>query len=601
MATINKKEKEPTAIDIAYKNLGDAISNYFNTLGEEIKKSFDQTVEKGKEAVKASKEKTSKKDTEDEDEHPVAEEAPAEEVSESPSESDGGFTDEEFWGTATPGFILENGLAESEERAIEIAKFLKENPEKKEDPGFLRELFIKAQFKVPAAQRMDSSTVNFPEMAIIIKDDPIQVEVEKETSEATSESDGGDVTTEASGEPDVAHPAVAANPMAAFMKGIPLEAEPAQGQGYYAPQYPQYTQPQYVQIPQQPQVVTLNGSLYQVVMTDQGSVLLPLIPVEGQQVNPTEAQQVSNPHPAGYRIKERIVKEIIDSGATVEGPIPGVDESLIKEAPTKVKITPMVEKSEEVEDPIFSIVKGGHPDISEENGNILLINVLNSIKDAGFTCAFRELKDQALNPVGVYEFHLFNGENELGDLKFIVDLGRLFDKRAKFCVGASNGLESKEWFELQKNQGKDLVYTDEILKNFFQKGRKWIFNQRSMYNGQWRQINKSFVDLASLPEAANKQSRQYLHSIISDLYNCRELMAIIGDIANDPRFRVIEYDFSKGTLILTNLEVKDSILGAVKNDPEISISYGSDGRNIATIKSQGIETQVTIQHNQQNK
>ncbi len=587
MATINKKEKEPTAIDIAYKNMGDAISKYFETLGDEIKRSFDKTVEKGKEAVKASKEKleANAKDTEekkDEDEHPAAEE----ETSEAPSESDGGFTDEEFWGTATPGFVLENGLAESEERAIEIAKFMKENPSKKEDPGFLRELFIKAQFKVPTEQRRDSSSVNFPEMAIILKDDPIQVEVEKETSKAPSESDGGNVTTEE--QPDVAHPATAVNPMAAFMRGIPLEADPEPAQGYYPPQ--------------QPQVVNMNGYLYQVVMTDQGPVLLPLVPIEGQQVNPTEAQQVTNPHPAGYRIKERIVKEIIDSGATVEGPIPGVDESLIKEAPTKVKITPMVEKSEDAaEDPIFSIVKGGHPDISEENGNTLLLNVLNSIKDAGFTCAFRELKDQALNPVGVYEFHLFNGENELADLKFIVDLGRLFDKRAKFCVGASNGLESKEWFELEKNQGKDLVYTDEILKNFFQKGRKWIFNQRSMYNGQWRQINKSFVDLASLPEAANKQSRQYLHSIISDLYNCRELMAIIGDITNDPRFRVIEYDSSKGTLILTNLEVKDSILGAVKNDPEISISYGSDGRNIATIKSQGIETQVTIQHNQQNK
>ena len=238
--------------------------------------------------------------------------------------------------------------------------------------------------------------------------------------------------------------------------------------------------------------------------------MIPLASVEGQQVNPNQTQQVPPPHPAGYVIKERENREIVDEGVTVEGELPGVDPSLIKKEKTKVKITPMVEKAEEpVENSLLSIVTGGHPEISEEAGNTLLWDVLGTIKDSGFTCDFREMRDEAMEPVGIYEFHLFNGDQELTDLKFIVDLGKVFDKRAKFSIGASAGLEYKEWFELQKNVGKNLVYTDEILKKFFSNGRKWLFNQKAMYNRQWREINKSFVDLSTLPEAPNKETRDF--------------------------------------------------------------------------------------------
>jgi len=577
-----KTEKEKTELTKAYEAMGEAMENWVKAIGDRVKAEVESIIYKK------------------EDEKPEA-----------PSETDEGFTDESKWGTCTPAFILENGLAESEERAVEVAQFLKDHPEKK-DFEFLKELFIKTQFKLPADRRRNSYDVDFFQMAIIMKDDPIKVSQEeaKKAEEApeVSQEPEAPASNEAPASqeeaPDVAHPAAQTipvqqnpfgyNPMEQFLRGISMESQPMADQQpmvFTAPPQPQQTAPQR-------NIVNMNGILYEVALNQQGApVLIPLASVEGiQQVNPTETQQVPPPHPAGFVVKEREKKEIVDTGMKVEGDLPGVDPSLIREEPVKVKITPMVETEETpAENPLLSIVKGGHPEISEEAGNTLLWDVLGTIKDSGFTCDFRELRDEAMAPVGIYEFHLFNGDQELTDLKFIVDLGKVFDKRAKFSIGASAGLEYKEWFELQKNVGKNLVYTDELLTKFFKNGRKWLFNQKAMYNRQWRDINKNFVDLSTIPEQPNKESRQTLNGIISDLYNCRELQAAISDIIPDPRFRVIEY--TNGVLIMTNDDVKDNILGSYRKDPLIGICYGGDGKNVATVKSPSGEVQVTVPHN----
>ena len=571
-----KTEKEKTELTKAYEAMGEAMENWVKAIGDRVKAEVESIIYKK------------------EDEKPEA-----------PSETDEGFTDESKWGTCTPAFILENGLAESEERAVEVAQFLKDHPEKK-DFEFLKELFIKTQFKLPADRRRNSYDVDFFQMEIIMKDDPIKVaQEEKKAEEAPAQESTTQEpeTVTAPEEPDVAHPAAQTipvqqnpfgyNPMEQFLRGISMESQPMNDQ-----QPMVFTAPPVQQAAPQRNIVNVNGILYEVTIGQNGApVMIPLASVEGiQQVNPTETQQVPPPHPAGFVVKEREKKEIVDTGMKVEGDLPGVDPSLIKEEPVKVKITPMVETEETpAENPLLSIVKGGHPEISEEAGNTLLWNVLGTIKDSGFTCDFRELRDEAMAPVGIYEFHLFNGDQELTDLKFIVDLGKVFDKRAKFSIGASAGLEYKEWFELQKNVGKNLVYTDEILTKFFKNGRKWLFNQKAMYNRQWRDINKNFVDLSTIPEQPNKESRQTLNGIISDLYNCRELQAAISDIIPDPRFRVIEY--TNGVLIMTNDDVKDNILGSYRKDPLIGICYGGDGKNVATVKSPSGEVQVTVPHN----
>lgn len=586
------KQKEKTEFEKAGMAAGAALNHYFEELGYEIMKNLGAKRKKP---------------------HPIKE------VAQAPSEEDNGFTDETKWGTCTPAFIMENGMAESEERAIEIAKYLKEHPEKKEC-SFLKELFVKAQFKMPTAQRLNSADFNFVELAMVAKDDPIKIEaVKEEPKEEEANVTNTAATTEE--EPNVANPAATVqaptfhivpdqqpnpfgyNPMAQFMQGIPME-QPGNPQSQYAQtlQYWDHSGPAPQQFPQTPNIANVNGVLYKIVMGPNGPIMTPYwndpTAMGGQQVNPTETQQVPPPHPVGFIVKERESKELVDEGMKIEGELPKVDSSLIKEQPTKVKITPMVEKVETpVENPAFAIVKGGHPDVSEEEGNTLLFDVLNTIKDAGYTCNFRELRDEEMSPVGIYEFHLFNGDQELTDLKFIVDLGKVFDKRAKFCIGASAGLEYKEWFELQKNVGKNLVYTDETLKKFFANGRKWLFNQRAMYNRQWREINKNFVDLSTLPDMPNKEARQQLNGIISDLYNCRELQATISDVIPDPRFKVVE--FNDGVLILSNGDVKDNILGSVRKDPLIAICYGgSAGKNVAVVKTaNGTEAQVTVPHN----
>jgi len=591
MAT-NYKQREKTEFEKAGMAAGAALNKYFEELGNEILKGF---------GIKTKKPQ------------------PIKEVAQAPTEEDNGFTDETKWGTCTPAFIMENGMAESDERAVEIAKYLKEHPEKKEC-SFFKELFVKAQFKIPAAQRLNSADFNFIELAIVAQDDPIKVEMEKEEKKE-EEANVANTATVTEEEPNVANPAATVqvptfrildqsapfgvNPMAQFMQGIRMETPYPGAEYQYVPQYGvhQAVPQQPVQQPvQNPNVVNVNGVMYTVVMGPTGPMMVPYanapVAMGGQQVNPTETQQVPPPHPAGFIVKERETKELIDEGMKIEGELPKVDPSLIKEQPTKVKITPMVEKVETpVENPAFSIVKGGHPDVSEEAGNTLLFDVLNTIKECGFQCDFRELRDEEMNPIEIYEFHLFNGDQELTDLKFIVDLGKLFDKRAKFCIGASAGLEYKEWFELQKNVGKNLVYTDETLKKFFSNGRKWLFNQRAMYNRQWREINKNFVDLSTLPDMPNKEARQQLNGIISDLYNCRELQATIGDVIPDPRFKVVE--FNDGVLIMSNGDVKDNILGSVRRDPLIAICYGgSAGKNVAVVKAaNGTEAQITVPHN----
>lgn len=587
----NKKNDGKTDLTKAYEAFGEALGNWMVEIGNRIKEDAKSIIYKDYENQSRIKRNP-------------ADPAPAE----APSEEDNGFTDEAKWGTCTPAFLMENGLAESEERAYELAKFFKEHPEKKTFDVF-QEFFVKAQFKMPTDRRRNSADMNFVELELIAKDDPIKVTQQEEAKKAaeTPEASQEPVSNEAQAsqeDPDVAHPAAQVqyaqqaqpvygyNPIEQFLRGISMESQPAQTQ--YV-QQPVYVEPQ--QAAPQRSIVNVGGILYEVQIGANGPVMVPLASVEGQQVNPNQTQQVPPPHPAGYVIKEREKREIVDEGVSVEGELPGVDPSLIKEEKTKVKITPMeVEKAEEpVENSLLSIVKGGHPEISEEAGNTLLWDVLNTIRDSGFTCDFREMRDEAMQPVGIYEFHLFNGDQELTDLKFVVDLGKVFDKRAKFCIGASAGLEYKEWFELQKNVGKNLVYTDEILKKFFSNGRKWLFNQKAMYNRQWREINKSFVDLSTLPEAPNKETRQTLNGIISDLYNCRELQAAISDVIPDPRFRVIEY--SDGVMIMTNESVKDNILGSYRKDPLIGICYGGDGKNIATVKGPSGEVQVTVPHN----
>lgn len=584
------KQREKTDFEKAGMAAGAALNKYFEELGNEILKGF---------GVKPKKP------------HPIKE------VAQAPSEEDNGFTDETKWGTCTPAFIIENGMAESEERAVEIAKYLKEHPEKKEC-SFLKELFVKAQFKIPTAQRLNSADFNFVELAMVAQDDPIKVEVAKEEPKKEETNVANEAATEE--EPNVANPAATAqvptfngvpgqsmpfgyNPMTQFMNGgIRMETPYGVAEYQYVPQYGVHQQPIQQQSAQNPNIVNVNGVMYTVAMTPNGPMMIPYgnapTTVRGQQVNPTETQQVPPPHPAGYIVKERESRELIDENMKIEGELPKVDPSLIKEQPTKVKITPIVDEVETpVENPAFDIVKGGHPDVSEEAGNTLLFDVLNTIKECGFQCDFRELRDEEMNPVGIYEFHIFNGDQELTDLKFIVDLGKIFDKRAKFCIGASSNLEYKEWFELQKNVGKNLVYTDEILKKFFSSGRKWLFNQRAMYNRQWREINKNFVDLSTLPDMPNKEARQQLNGIISDLYNCRELQATIGDVIPDPRFKVVE--FKDGVLILSNGDVKDNILGSVRKDPLIAICYGgSAGKNVAVVKAaNGTEAQITVPHN----
>ena len=589
----NKKNDGKTDLTVAYEAVGEAMGNWFIQIGNRIKDDFKSVMYKDYENLSRVKKNHS---------DPVPAEAP--------SEEDNGFTDEAKWGTCTPAFLMENGLAESEERAYELAKFFKEHPEKKTFDVF-QELFVKAQFKMPTDRRRNSADMNFVELELIAKDDPIKVTQQEEAKRAaeTPEASQEPTNNEAPAsqeEADVAHPAAQVqyaqqaqpvygyNPIEQFLRGISMESQPAQTQ--YA-QQPVYAEPIPVQqaAPQR-SIVNVGGILYEVQIGANGPVMIPLASVEGQQVNPTETQQVPPPHPAGFVIKEREKREIVDEGVSIEGELPGVDPSLIKEEKTKVKITPMVEKAEEpAENSLLSIVKGGHPEISEEAGNTLLWDVLGTIKDSGFTCDFREMRDESMEPVGIYEFHLFNGDQEITDLKFIVDLGKVFDKRAKFSIGASAGLEYKEWFELQKNVGKNLVYTDEILKKFFSNGRKWLFNQKAMYNRQWREINKSFVDLSTLPEAPNKETRQTINGIISDLYNCRELQAAISDVIPDPRFRVIEYN--DGVLIMTNESVKDNILGSYRKDPLIGVCYGGDGKNIATVKGPSGEVQVTVPHN----
>lgn len=586
----SKKTEGKTDLTVSYEAVGEALGNWFIQIGNRVKDDFKSVMYK--DYVNQSRIKKNPGD-------PVPTQAP--------SEEDNGFTDESRWGTTTPAFLMENGLAESEERAYELAKFFKAHPEKKTFDVF-QELFVKAQFKMPTDRRRNSADMNFMELELIAKDDPIKV-VQQEEAKKAEEAPKVSQKPEAPAsqeEPDVAHPAAQVyaaqqaqsvygyNPIEQFLRGISMESQPAQVQ-YAAPQaQPVYVEPQ--QAAPQRSIVNIGGILYEVQIGANGPVMIPLASVEGQQVNPTKTQQVPPPHPAGYVIKEREKREIVDDGVTVEGELPGVDPSLIKEEKTKVKITPMVEKVEKpVENPLLSIVKGGHPEISEEAGNTLLWDVLSTIKDSGFTCDFREMRDEAMEPVGVYEFHLFNGDQELTDLKFIVDLGKVFDKRAKFSIGASAILEYKEWFELQKNVGKNLVYTDEILKKFFSNGRKWLFNQKAMYNRQWREINKNFVDLSTIPEAPNKETRQTLNGIISDLYNCRELQAAISDVIPDPRFRVIEYN--DGVLIMTNDSVKDNILGTYRKDPLIGICYGGDGKNIATVKGPSGEVQITVPHN----
>lgn len=584
----NQKTEGKTDLTKAYEAFGQALGDWMVEIGNRIKEDAKSIIYKDYENQSRIKRN------------------PADPVpTEAPSEEDNGFTDEAKWGTCTPAFIMENGMAESEERAYELAKFFKEHPEKKTFDVF-RELFVKAQFKLPTDRRRNSADVSFSDLELIARDDPIKVAQQEEAEKApeVAQEPEAPANNEAPAaqeeDADVAHPAAQTipvqqnpfgyNPMEQFLRGISMESQTV-------PQQPVYVEPQ----PTAPQrnIVNMNGILYEVVLDQQtgAPVLVPLASLEGiQQVNPTETQQVPPPHPAGFVVKEREKKEIVDTGMKVEGDLPGVDPSLIKEEKTKVKITPMVEKAEEpVENPLLSIVKGGHPEISEEAGNTLLWDVLNTIRDSGFTCDFREMRDESMQPVGIYEFHLFHDDQELTDLKFIVDLGKLFDKRAKFSIGASAGLEYKEWFELQKNVGKNLVYTDEILKKFFSNGRKWLFNQKAMYNRQWREINKSFVDLSTLPEAPNKETRQTLNGIISDLYNCRELQAAISDVIPDPRFRVIEY--SDGVLIMTNESVKDNILGTYRKDPLIGICYGGDGKNIATVKGPSGEVQVTVPHN----
>lgn len=590
----NKKTEGKTDLTKAYEAFGQALGDWMVEIGNRIKEDAKSIIYKNYENQSRIKRN------------------PADPVpTEAPSEEDNGFTDEAKWGTCTPAFIMENGLAESEERAYELAKFFKEHPEKKTFDVF-QELFVKAQFKMPTDRRRNSADMNFVELELIARDDPIKVaqeEAEKaeeapEISQEPEASASNEASTAQEEDADVAHPAAQAyaapqaqpvygyNPIEQFLRGISMESQPAQAQ--YVQQPVEYAQPQ--QAAPQRNLVTMNGVLYEIMIGQNGNpVMVPLAPI-GDQVNPTETQQVPPPHPAGFVVKEREKREIVDEGVSIEGELPGVDPSLIKEEKTKVKITPMVEKAEEpVENPLLSIVKGGHPEISEEAGNTLLWDVLGTIKDSGFTCDFREMRDESMQPVGVYEFHLFHDDQELTDLKFIVDLGKLFDKRAKFSIGASAGLEYKEWFELQKNVGKNLVYTDEILKKFFSNGRKWLFNQKAMYNRQWREINKSFVDLSTLPEAPNKETRQTLNGIISDLYNCRELQAAISDVIPDPRFRVIEYN--DGVLIMTNESVKDNILGSYRKDPLIGICYGGDGKNIATVKGPSGEVQVTVPHN----
>lgn len=591
----NKKTEGKTDLTVSYEAVGEALGNWFIQIGNRVKDDFKSVMYKN--YVNESRIKKN-----------PCNPAPTQ----APSEEDNGFTDEAKWGTCTPAFIMENGLAESEERAYELAKFFKEHPEKKTFDVF-QELFVKAQFKMPTDRRRNSADVNFLDLEIIARDDPIKVAQQEEAEKAEEapevsqepEASTNNEAPAAQEEPDVAHPAAQAyatpqaqsvygyNPIEQFLRGISMESQPAQTQ-YVQQAQPVYVEPQ--QAAPQRNLVTMNGVLYEIMIGQNGNpVMVPLAPI-GDQVNPTETQQVPPPHPAGFVVKEREKREIVDEGISIEGELPGVDPSLIKEEKTKVKITPMVEKAEEpVENPLLSIVKGGHPEISEEAGNTLLWDVLGTIRDSGFTCDFREMRDESMQPVGIYEFHLFHDDQELTDLKFIVDLGKLFDKRAKFSIGASAGLEYKEWFELQKNVGKNLVYTDEILKKFFSSGRKWLFNQKAMYNRQWREINKSFVDLSTLPESPNKEARQTLNGIISDLYNCRELQAAISDVIPDPRFKVIEYN--DGILILSNDDVKDNIMGSYRKDPLIGICYGGDGKNIATVKGPSGEVQVTVPHN----
>ena len=150
-----KTEKEKTELTKAYEAMGEAMENWVKAIGDRVKAEVESIIYKK------------------EDEKPEA-----------PSETDEGFTDESKWGTCTPAFILENGLAESEERAVEVAQFLKDHPEKK-DFEFLKELFIKTQFKLPADRRRNSYDVDFFQMEIIMKDDPIKVEQEKAAAEET--------------------------------------------------------------------------------------------------------------------------------------------------------------------------------------------------------------------------------------------------------------------------------------------------------------------------------------------------------------------------------------------------------------------------------
>ena len=358
-----KTEKEKSELTKAYEAMGEAMENWLKEIGNRVKAEVESIIYK-----------------KEEPESPAA-----------PSETDEGFTDESKWGTCTPAFILENGLAESEERAVEVAQFLKDHPEKK-DFEFLKELFIKTQFKLPADRRRNSYDVDFFQMAIIMKDDPIKVAQEEEASVQEPEAPAA-VQEEA---PDVAHPAAQTipvqqqnpfgyNPMEQFLRGISMESQPMADQQpmvFTAPPQPQQTAPQR-------NIVNMNGILYEVTLDQQtgAPVLIPLASVEGiQQVNPTETQQVPPPHPAGFVVKEREKKEIVDTGMKVEGDLPGVDPSLIKEEPVKVKITPMVETEETpAENPLLSIVKGGHPEISEEAGNTLLWDVLGTIPDSPAT------------------------------------------------------------------------------------------------------------------------------------------------------------------------------------------------------------------------
>ena len=566
--------KEKSELEKKYDNMASAISEWANQLAYDFMH-LPEKWEQERIAYKQEQmEKRKKKPTAD----------PA------PTEDDFGFTDESKWGTCTPAFLLENGFAESEERAVSIAKDLLEHQEKKTGEYF-RELFVKAQFRLPSDRRKKgTSDFNFEDLAMIAKDIPVKVEVMKADKEPEPVAD------EPVDEPNVANAAPVQqvnpgyNPMDQFIRGIPLDQQPQQ--------------PAMVATPMQPQqnVVSVNGILYALSLDQFGNqVMVPFMggqPIGyGGNSNPfPSSQQTNPPQPVGIMMKTKEERTIVDTGMKVEGELPGVDPSLVKGEPVKVKITPMVEKEDTlVENPLLSIVKGGHPEISDEAGNTLLWDVLSTIKDSGYTCDFRELRDEAMVPVGVYEFHLFNGDQEISDLKFIVDLGKIFDKRAKFCTGVSANLEFKEWFELQKNVGKNLVYTDEILTKFFRNGKKWLFNQRSMYNKQWRDINKSFVDLSSLPEQPSKEARQTLNGIISDLYNCRELQAVINDVIPEPRFKVIEYTDS--VLLLSNDSVKTNILGTYNNDPIIMIAYGADGKNIATVKTATSETQVTVPHN----